>query len=530
MYVFVTLLMLYYIGTPAGMYVLKTFPEDTIIQPEAFIQGSRELLEDVTSKFCTTYNTDVGIAYANEWIDFRDNVAPQSDSVEEWVQTHPLHIPFHDALTRGGAVHVSAIVDNPREQCAHILKNRPRKSCPLDYISWSRRGQQKRTDDPSLLLPNVVVEGPLGIDRFSVPVQCRPSKISVASSIASSNVRLPPLIVSAGTAIVDDASASASINEEHDNSESDAGSECTDSDKEEVDGWVVCHGTHNISMYGCARDCVGNTFTVPKQYMQKAFFSETCEFGKIHSIVRKAGAEDNDIYFKFYNHVDYPDDPPSDDSDCYCYVPCVDFMSSSVNRRKMEWDKSYYNKEKKKVQAPREKRSFWQMENVAPALFDQELDVDVSCGRILRSGRAAASDTGDLVSLSSSSSSSSSSASPTSLPTNSFSASSPALLPPIRQSRRLRSPNSSIILPISSSSSSSISPTVPTVSSSSSSPTLLPSLPPIHEQRIRLKKKIHESLVKKGLRKKESVEEFVELSECSDSNSDSDTSDSDSDS
>jgi hypothetical protein len=159
------------------MYILSEYPDALLcpIKPEEFIQGSRELLENITSRFCESYNTDVGLEYAKEWEHFRDHVAPQSDSVEEYVQSHPLHIPFHDALTRGGPVRVPSAVNETRDRCAHeLIKNRPRKSRPLDYVSWSRRGQQKRTDDPSSLMPNVVIEGPPGIERFSVPVQCRP--------------------------------------------------------------------------------------------------------------------------------------------------------------------------------------------------------------------------------------------------------------------------------------------------------------------------------------------------------------------
>ena len=75
--------------------------------------------------------------------------------------------------------------------------------------------------------------------------------------------------------------------------------------------------------------------------------------------------------------------PPED----YCFVPCVDFMSSSQTRRMMDWDKSYRMNRSKP--APRPKRSFWAMEAVSPALYDQEPDVDVNSGRRLRSGRIA---------------------------------------------------------------------------------------------------------------------------------------------
>jgi hypothetical protein len=46
-----------------------------------------------------------------------------------------------------------------------------------------------------------------------------------------------------------------------------------------------------------ARDYVGKTFTVPPSYIEKSFFGHICPVGKIHSVVRKGGADANDIFF-----------------------------------------------------------------------------------------------------------------------------------------------------------------------------------------------------------------------------------------
>jgi hypothetical protein len=518
------------------MFILKSFPTADRIEPEEFIQGSRADLEDVTRKFCEQYNSDVGVLYANEWEDFRDNIAPQSDSVQEWVRDHPLHIPFHNTLVRGDPVNLSMPGPDVRDRCAQdystTAHSRPRKSIPLDYVTWARRGEVKQRNDPSNFVPNIVVEGPRGMDRYSVPIQCKEVQHSVVAAVSSSGFRLPPLVVSGEAADVTVIDVAGSEEDE-----SSADSESTDSDNE-IDGWVRCPGAHHMPFYGCARDCVGNTFTVPKQFINKSFFGGECQFGKILSVVKKAGAEKDDVFFKFYNYKVYPDDPPPDDSDCYFYIPCVDFMSSSLSRRKMEWDKSY-KENVRKTPAPKEKRTFWQMENVAPALFDEEVDVDVSSVRRLRSGRPVASDIDSAVALPNVSSSSTSLTSPTvtspsttsTLHAVSSSSSASSSSPRIQQSRRGLRSDSSVSAPTTTSSSS-VSSTLPATASSSSSPTLLSpisrscssSLPPtIHEHREYLRKKTHASLVKKGLRTEEAVDELVELSDCSDSDSDSDS-------
>lgn len=386
------------IGTPQGMYLLQSFPRMEKIPLEEFVEGSRADLEEITRRFCEEYNSDVGLVYALEWEHFRDHVAPQSDSVEEWNQHHPVHIPFRDTLLRGEAVCVAPLPDtNPRPKSKKQLfaKNRSRKSKPLDFVNWSRRGEKKNPSDPSLMLPNVVVEGPADIERFSVPVHCKSGKESTVASIASSNVRLPPLNVIArgaqrscnveDTSVAASATASSAAEEGVEQEHDDVEDEDTDSDDEDEHGWVTCRGVHNIPKYFGARECVGNTFTVPEKFLEKAFFARKCPVGKINSIVRKAGADANDVYFKFYNREKYPDEAPPDASEAYCYIKCAEFMSSSLPRRMMEWDNKY-RKSVAKV-ATRPKRQFWAMETIGPALFDEEKNVDSTAERKLRSGR-----------------------------------------------------------------------------------------------------------------------------------------------
>lgn len=476
------------------MYVLQSFPTATAIAPEEFIQGSRAELEDVTRRFCEQYNSDVGVDYAREWEDFRDNIAPQSDSVQEWVKDHPLHIPFHDTLVRGAPLRITTDPgDALRERTLTCAHNRPRKSKPLDYVTWSRRGQSKIPSNPSSKFPNVVVEGPPDVERYSVPVHCKKSK-HADRHLSTSGIRLPPIsrkdisivptemtLAEAESEILSSTTGADFNSGDASSSEASSGSDTDSTDSDvEVNDWVTCHGPHHIPRYYCARDCVGNTFTVPEKLLVKAPFGDKCPTGKVHSIVRKAGADSNDVYFKFYNHVKYPDEPPPEDSDDYCYVPCTTFMSSDVNKRKMNWDKSY--RQTAQTKAPRQKKKIWAYEPKKRALFDdgsdEETDEVLRKPRKLRSGRTL--DRKDDTAEEEGAALNSADPSDTDTP--------PVSVP---SSRRQRRSHSSVV-----------------------------SLPPVHVQREDLRQR----LVNKGIlqdRPAKDEEEDVELSECTSSSSES---------
>ena len=375
------------------MYTLESFPTAASIEPEEFIQGSRAELVDVTRRFCEQYNSDVGADYAREWEDFRDNIAPQSDSVQEWVKDHPLHIPFHDTLVRGDPIRVPSEEGDGyvRSTCAHpYARNRPRKSITLDYVNWSRRGEAKNPSDPSVKFPNIVVEGPSGIDRYSIPVHCKESKHS-AKHLSTSGLHLPPLTTSDSSVIIPTEAVTVtgieSEREESDEGSADSGGDSTDSDAV-VNDWVTCRGPHHIPRYYCARDCVGNTFTVPEKMLTKAPFGEKCPNGKIHSIVRRVGSDPNDVFFKFYNHMKYPNDPPPEDSDDFCYIPCRTFMSSDESRRNMVWDSSYHQQVRQyKPRARRGKKRTWAYEPVHDNESDEDDAAVLTRPRKLRSGK-----------------------------------------------------------------------------------------------------------------------------------------------
>lgn len=420
---FLTLLLLITLcntDQPEGMYLVSKYPDVPAILPEEFIQGSRADLELVTNKFVEQYNSDVGDEYAREWENFRDNVAPQNDSVEDWVKDHPLHVPFHDTLVRGDPVNVPMIESNEalRDKARQGTRNRPRKSKPLDYLQWSRRGETKSKRDPSSKFPNIVVEGPPGIERYSVPVHCRASH-DPGHKLSTAGLHLPPISHSKDVEVVptqmtlaeaeseimsatmeesdEDRKRSSEASTEDASSHGDDSDASTDSDIE-VNDWVTCRGPHHIPRYYCARDCVGNTFTVPDNMLKKASFGAKCPHGKVHSIVRKVGAQPNDVYFKIYNHMEHPDAPPPEDSEDFCYVPCTSFMSSDINRRMMCWDQSYRKPVQRKE---REKKRTWAMEPARRALYDEasgdDSNSEVRHPRKLRSGRLIKSQEEDIV-------------------------------------------------------------------------------------------------------------------------------------
>ena len=475
------------------MFLLNSFPNANRISPEEFIDNSRADLEEVVKIFCEQYNSDTGVAYAQEWIDFRDNIAPQSDSVHDWLVDHPLHIPFHDTLVRGAPVFVP-VKDVPHEydKCVAptLRRDRSRKSRVLDYVQWSRRGKTKSATDPSNIVPNIVCEGPVGVEHFSVPVHCKSSKVSVAQSLINHGARLPPIkrTESAPTSSVDEPD-DIRIEGEPDvqqNDNSDA-SEETDSENDCVNEWVTCRGKHYIPRHYCARDCVGNKFTVPKKYIEKASFGKKCPHGTIHSIVRKVGAEPNDIFFKVYNHVQYPDGPPPEESDDFCFVKCTHFMSSSLPKRMMIWDKQNEDKAAPK-KVTREKRSHWQIEEAKPAQFDVPLEVDVHAKRKLRSGRVVAD----------------------SIHSSPIATSSDTVQDVLREDADVNSDKGE---PVGDS----------RHSTGSSKQPLRERLHRLPVNREHLSRKIHHSLVKKGLREEEPK---IELSDFSSSNSDGSDSDS----
>ena len=189
-------LLLLLVGCPSGMYLLQSLPTG-VPKPEAFIQGSRAMLEQVTKKIEETYHSEENRSVSDEWVTFRDEIAPQSDLVEEHITAHPEHwrIPLRNELFDGVACshgeHIPARARKSRSSRKEVAsRQRDRVSEQLDYVQWGRRGQHRQKNDPARKLPNIVVDGPPDV-HFSVPVSCR-SKKATASTNKRSADRMEP--------------------------------------------------------------------------------------------------------------------------------------------------------------------------------------------------------------------------------------------------------------------------------------------------------------------------------------------------
>ena len=142
---------------PSGMYLLQRIPTG-VIEPEEFIENSRAELERVVGRIQHHYapsNNNVGVPpevnrtchgdpIVAEWIDFATNIAPLSDSVEEYCSIVPLHIPFLKELFND---HGEPFVNNNPIEQTKITKALEVKA--LNSVTWSRRGIARHKNDPA---------------------------------------------------------------------------------------------------------------------------------------------------------------------------------------------------------------------------------------------------------------------------------------------------------------------------------------------------------------------------------------------
>lgn len=77
---------------PAGFSMLTALPPpDRMIEPDAFVLGSRATLDAVVAKVKSYFKNQPDVV--QEWLDFSGN-APHSDCVQEYCTVHPLDIPL----------------------------------------------------------------------------------------------------------------------------------------------------------------------------------------------------------------------------------------------------------------------------------------------------------------------------------------------------------------------------------------------------------------------------------------------------
>jgi hypothetical protein len=84
-----------YEDSPAGMHILNSLPnnDDDGFVPEAFVSGSRQTLLDVVTAVQKKWGRTMP-AVLNDWINFRDELAPQSDDAVDYCQSHGLYVPL----------------------------------------------------------------------------------------------------------------------------------------------------------------------------------------------------------------------------------------------------------------------------------------------------------------------------------------------------------------------------------------------------------------------------------------------------
>jgi hypothetical protein len=116
-----------------GMCILKSLPSEQP-QPYPFVQGSRGVLDNVVYKVESNYTRNHP-NIVKQWKEWARDVAPQSDSVEEYVRDHPLNVPLGDILFSGAPVDTTPV--RPLEESTfHELKRMRTTDC----VQWSRWG------------------------------------------------------------------------------------------------------------------------------------------------------------------------------------------------------------------------------------------------------------------------------------------------------------------------------------------------------------------------------------------------------
>ena len=144
---------------PEGMFILQNIPnENVVIQPMGFIENSRELLISISNKIhkeLFKYNQK----RAQDWIEFVEKIAPQTNDVTTYLESNRLHVPLRHILFSDSAVDTNCILPVKSKNSLQSIKTVP-------TVRWS--GSKQHTSE-------------YGIQRT------RTSKKNIASQISNSN-------------------------------------------------------------------------------------------------------------------------------------------------------------------------------------------------------------------------------------------------------------------------------------------------------------------------------------------------------
>lgn len=114
-----------------GMTLLTSMPTE-MPAPLPFIQGSRELLDTLILKVRAEFQT-CHPSVVQEWVDWAKEDAPASDSVEEYLQRKPLHIPLGDILFNGAPVDRTVVPEDVTGIASNLQRMRT-----TDVAKWTR--------------------------------------------------------------------------------------------------------------------------------------------------------------------------------------------------------------------------------------------------------------------------------------------------------------------------------------------------------------------------------------------------------
>ena len=169
---------------PEGMFVLRSLPPPGInLLPDAFISGSREQLVKVVDQVSKLFGRHLP-EVVSEWIDFRDNIAPQDDSSENHFAVKGMYIPLLDQLFGVGQRDEEAVVR--ANNVAGIQRETVRFT---SSVQWSGRGggREQISDVPYVAVGRHAIEPPPSNNRR------RRRSPSVESASSNSSASESPL-------------------------------------------------------------------------------------------------------------------------------------------------------------------------------------------------------------------------------------------------------------------------------------------------------------------------------------------------
>lgn len=167
---------------PLGMFVLREVPPPGLeLRPEAFIAGSRSMLERVADTVENTFSRHLPEVVA-EWIIFRDEDCPQDDDAGRYMREKGMYVPFKDVLFGGG-------IPEFREANVSASSVNPTDITFTNSMQWSGRGsgREKVSNVPYISSAGSTAASAASIGRVGTIGRKRQSERSPSLSSESSS-------------------------------------------------------------------------------------------------------------------------------------------------------------------------------------------------------------------------------------------------------------------------------------------------------------------------------------------------------